>query len=696
VNHLRAVVFTSLLLLASSVGANERPLLLSPTYTTAPPANYEFVNTAFEGNWMIAAGGVINTDPFVGSPYSTAAVFLYRRGGLGAWVLQSKLAEVPYFWEWNSTGVSLAMENGLLAFELNKKLYIYERTPTGFTQTAVLDDGYDSAAIRIDGQRILAGLGNCNGAAVVEKNAAGVWAISGRLQTTGADCYNDFSYTDFVDFSGDSALVGVRGGPRTAQAFRRVAGQLQWLRTVTLPASQYNVPVALRGSLALVSGDVETRTIATVYRRTGNNWDQIDSLRYVDRPGGASPIRQRADLWMLNNDLWRQNADDTFSHLARLSVGADDVGGRTAVGTTLAGEIATYILPTAFPKPPAALRDDFEGGGNITWDFQGGFVTAQSGFTHVLRNPSLTTSSEAIVSQDWTDQSIQVDVRPTLLGYGWIGLTARRTDVSNFYQVRISTNQVSLLRRVLGQGDVEIASAGVPFKANYNYRLRFELRGSLLQVYVNDAKVIEVTDRVLTHGAAGLYAYGVTADFDNFIVSPIRLPLFSAYGTQLPELWTNYGGTWSTEPQSVPRARQQTDRTVAARSITGAPDTDDQIIESTVRINSLPPSGDRWVGIMARFHDKSNLYYASLRVNAGVQIRRVQNGIATVLASVPYTVTGSTNYLLRFEAVGDELRVYVNDVFVAEAHDSVFPTGRYGIATNLAAASFAEFNVVQP
>ena len=46
--------------------------------------------------------------------------------------------------------------------------------------------------------------------------------------------------------------------------------------------------------------------------------------------------------------------------------------------------------------------------------------------------------------------------------------------------------------------------------------------------------------------------------------------------------------------------------------------------------------------------------------------------------------------------MGDELRVYVNDVFVAEAHDSVFSTGRYGIATNLAAASFSNVSVVQP
>lgn len=72
------------------------------------------------------------------------------------------------------------------------------------------------------------------------------------------------------------------------------------------------------------------------------------------------------------------------------------------------------------------------------------------------------------------------------------------------------------------------------------------------------------------------------------------------------------------------------------------------------------------------------------------------NGTATVLASVPYAVQGNRNYRLRLEAVGDQLRAYVDGAFVAEARDATLGAGRFGIATNRAAASFHDFAARQP
>jgi pectate lyase len=173
--------------------------------------------------------------------------------------------------------------------------------------------------------------------------------------------------------------------------------------------------------------------------------------------------------------------------------------------------------------------------------------------------------------------------------------------------------------------------------------------------------------------------------------------MFSPFDLGDGTKWTTRGGTWiDANDQAAPLARRQTDKTVVARSLTGVPETDDQIIETVARIDSLPPTGDRWVGVIARYRDDANHYYVSLGVNSGLQIRRIAGGATTVLASIPYAVHGNVNYRLRFEAVGDQLRAYVNDVFVAEAHDGTFGTGRFGVATNLAAASFYELRATQP
>lgn len=53
----------STMFLALTVVASARPLPLTPTYVTTAPAGYDVVEAAFEGDWMIAAGGAVNPDP---------------------------------------------------------------------------------------------------------------------------------------------------------------------------------------------------------------------------------------------------------------------------------------------------------------------------------------------------------------------------------------------------------------------------------------------------------------------------------------------------------------------------------------------------------------------------------------------------------------------------------------------------------
>jgi hypothetical protein len=357
-------------------------------------------------------------------------------------------------------------------------------------------------------------------------------------------------------------------------------------------------------------------------------------------------------------------------------------------------------LPASYPASPATLRDDFQGNGNISWQLDYGLSYAQRGFTRVLHKQANQYAEAVVNGADWLNQSIQADVRPTAFngGTGYVALTTRRSsDGRSFYQARFSPNSVRIIRLTQGPGYQEIARAGVPFVTNRTYRVRFETRDSLLRVFVDGARVISLTDRTLTHGSASLASESVVADFDNVIVSPLTTPLFSPLDLGNGAKWTNRGGTWVDDNNSAALlSHRQTDKTLLARSLTGVSETDDQIIETVARIDSLPPTGDRWVGVIARYRDDANHYYVSLGVNSGLQIRRVAGGAVTVLASIPYAVHGNVSYRLRFEAVGDQLRAYVDDVFVAEAHDATFAAGRFGVATNLAAASFSELSAAQP
>ena len=51
---------------------------------------------------------------------------------------------------------------------------------------------------------------------------------------------------------------------------------------------------------------------------------------------------------------------------------------------------------------------------------------------------------------------------------------------------------------------------------------------------------------------------------------------------------------------------------------------------------------------------------------------------------------------MRLDAMGSNLRVYINGQLVAEAVDAALPQGRYGLITNRATAEFDNFIASRP
>jgi hypothetical protein len=63
---------------------------------------------------------------------------------------------------------------------------------------------------------------------------------------------------------------------------------------------------------------------------------------------------------------------------------------------------------------------------------------------------------------------------------------------------------------------------------------------------------------------------------------------------------------------------------------------------------------------------------------------------------VPFTVTPGTWYQLRLDAVGKNLRAYVNGSLVLEASDDTLPSGNSGPVMFKAATDFDDFAAYQP
>jgi pectate lyase len=119
-------------------------------------------------------------------------------------------------------------------------------------------------------------------------------------------------------------------------------------------------------------------------------------------------------------------------------------------------------------------------------------------------------------------------------------------------------------------------------------------------------------------------------------------------------------------------------------------------VQTRVRPLTFGTTGDPWVGVMARFSDTYNYVYMSLRRGNTLTLRKVQGGNIVQLGSAVLTVTPNTWYTLRLDAVGSNVRAYVNGRLVLEATDPQPLPGSAGILTYRAAADYDDFRAVVP
>jgi hypothetical protein len=186
------------------------------------------------------------------------------------------------------------------------------------------------------------------------------------------------------------------------------------------------------------------------------------------------------------------------------------------------------------------------------------------------------------------------------------------------------------------------------------------------------------------------------ADYDNIVVSSNpQTPLVSYdWNIDTEDTASNWQtlGTWLPNYQST--TFDQTDTTGGARAIAGLPIAN-QIVHA--RVQRTAASGtNNWFGVAARYRDANNYYYVTLRNDNTVALRKLVNGAITELDSAALTLAGNTYYRIRFEAIGTQLRVYINDVLRLEAIDASHTSGRYGPVMYRTAAQYDYVQAFEP
>src|SRR6185503_5794211 len=110
------------------------------------------------------------------------------------------------------------------------------------------------------------------------------------------------------------------------------------------------------------------------------------------------------------------------------------------------------------------------------------------------------------------------DLRPTAFVANmddWFGLGARYTDLNNHYYVTLRNGNVLWLRKVVGGSFTTLDSQPFTLATGTTYRVRLEVIGTSIKVYVNGVVQLEATDSSHSSGGVVLRMYRTATQYDN-------------------------------------------------------------------------------------------------------------------------------------------------------------------------------------
>ncbi|MES1263716.1 MAG: hypothetical protein ABUL69_05125, partial [Peristeroidobacter soli] len=391
------------------------------------------------------------------------------------------------------------------------------------------------------------------------------------------------------------------------------------------------------------------------------------------------------------------------------SLGPFDIGGDSIVAVSTDGRgfvetmINVYKLPIDRSRPPA-IANNFDARDISAFSASSGsqYALAGNSANYLLRQSNATADTSAVLeSSEWTDfQSVEADLRPNAYAgvNSRVGMAVRYIDANNYYFVTVGSDNVIRLQRKLNGVVTTLGQATNPAPVGTWQHLRLIAREQQVTAVYGSSPVIQVNEDSLKHGRVALLTSGARADFDNLLASStagfgLLVDEFPANYTDRP--YTKVGGNWQYDFDTEFYGYRQTDTSGQALAFTGPP-LEDQTVSVTVRLDEFATTNPvAWYGVLARYQDVGNFYFLSARSTNQLQIRKMVNGVVTVLKAVPFTSVPGDYHTLTLTTIGNELTASVDGAVVARAIDDDLSVGQFGFGTYRASAGFTNIDVRQ-
>jgi hypothetical protein len=616
--------------------------------------------------------------------------------------------------------MQVRMKNGIAVVQFGSREWIFERSGSTYVPGVAASPLNHPGGVAISGNSILIGGDDCGYDGVVyQKGTDGQWHITGRLDDNAGQCVPEGLA---VELNYDYALIHAPG-TQEVTTWRRNDTNPDWVSagtmTINAEVAATSAPFALQNSTVVTPGSY-------VFRRQGSAWTaqgRVVPADYGMGSGNASEVKYRDGVlvtlehWLPNYRagayVYLETAPGYFEHVAilraELGINNHDVSGRTVVAGVSGSDGGSAVI-YALPDPlvaPATIATDFEDGDASGFTaVSGQFTIAARGSNHVLAQTSTSTYDVALADDSDSNyfQRIEADITPSYgPPEGWVGLIARYTDANNFYYVAVRKDGTGGLYRRLNGVNTALRSwtGGGPPQF-----IRLVVSDDSVGVSINHRFEAFANDRSLPRGRAGLVTYHAAADFDNleiaatdatYLVQKRFAPDSDVNVTRGGREFSHIGGDWQyieTIPPFI-EGYQQRDPNRSAFAFIGA-QVRNQVIDAKVQFNSVSSQSAAWVGLLGRYVDAQNHYFATLGFNGVVQIRKRVNGVVTLLGSTNLPLRPDAFNRMTFRLVDDQLQLFINDRRMLSVHDDAIPEGAHGLATNRSAATWEYMNVTQP
>ena len=561
-SSLHPLILGTLLLTSCIPSALARPLLIPPKHLVVPQCCEPFqvgepiINSvAIDGDTVMASAlRSISLNERVNG------VYIFQRAADGSWNFQAPLTEGAQFPEWVLFNQDIAVVVG------SNGSRIYERSAAGWTLSGTIIP-FPDQVIRVENGSVYTerfrrfGETGCLPPYQQWRKVSGTWQV---VATIGHERCDQHS----VEFNDGRAFVIIRPNDSSApqppaEIYRNVAGS--WPLVANIPAPPPNPPSFGWFGSGTQNGSLAYVDFGYLFRNAGSDsWQPIGQFGDPEQDLPNSPGQYVAPVLRGNNLLlsgresdyelpshdidvvlewntrrvYRPAPDGTARYFARLNpdfdieMSAYSEDGKRVVATGPGdnfgfgpgGKLYVFEIPDTHTFP-TRQQDNFQDGNSAGWTPTAGqFSVVRNGLTLVLRQSSLAGNSGTfLIDTDWTDQSIEADLRPLeFAGPGrWLGLVTRRTDAQNYYYVTFRSPNIASLRRLRNGVVTELGARRLPdpLVPGRSYRVRLESVGDQHAVFFEGLPMVTVKDSAHSHGHPGVAGYRTRFDVDNVLVT---------------------------------------------------------------------------------------------------------------------------------------------------------------------------------